>query len=375
MVKVWGLDVSKDYIIAYDGKVFYRFSLSEVSKFVSLLSSGDVVILEQTGVYAIPWIFQLLKKGSVEVYIAHTVALKELRNFTGFSKNDVKDAELLRKLWEHKRFIYRFDENRFWLRFYFFSYRRTVKDFSILVNRLRAFLHLVKPELANFKTSKKGLEELKAEIEGKAKKDFAYGYIYRLAEKLILTLEDRKVFKRELAKYLAVHKDYEVLKTFPHFSDLVIAGLISTYWDIDRFKAEKVRTISGERVKIRKVKAVDKFRAYLLGSSRRWQSGKMDKSKKVQKRVYILGLFYPVYIQSGNKKAVLYPLWAYIREKYSLLAGYKRYYKFLGYLLEWVYLAVKNRWGFRRVIEHKVNTTVDPELKEVYTQILERVGG
>jgi hypothetical protein len=120
---------------------------------------------------------------------------------------------------------------------------------------------------------------------------------------------------------------------------------------------------------------VDKFRSYLLGSSRRWQSGKMDKSKKVQKRVYILGLLYPIYIQAGKKNSVLYPLWAYIREKYSLLAGFKRYYKFLGYLLEFVYLAVKHRWDFKKVIEHKVESTLDPKLKEVYTQILERLGG
>jgi len=375
MAKIWGIDVSRDYIIAYDGQVFYKFSLSEVSKFVSLVSSGDVIVLEQTGTYSLPWIFSLLKTKTVEVYVAHTVALKELRNFVGVSKNDVKDAELLRKLWEHKRFIYKFDENRFWLRFYFFSYRRTVKDFSVLVNRLRAFLHFVKPELAGFRVSKKGLEELKAKIERRAKKDFAYGYIYRLAEKLLLTLEDRKLLKKELYKYLVVHKDYKILKTFPHFSDLVIAGLVSTYWDIGRFKAEKVRTFSDGKMKVRKVKAVDKFRAYLLGSSRRWQSGKMDKNKKVQKRVYILGLLYPVFVQSGKKGAVLHPLWAYVREKYSLLAGYKRYYKFLGYLLEWVYLAVKNEWTFKEVIKHKIEVTLDERLREVYNQILERVKG
>ena len=91
----------------------------------------------------------------------------------------------------------------------------------------------------------------------------------------------------------------------------------------------------------------------------------MDKSKKVQKRVYLLGLLYPVYIQSGKSTAVLYPLWSYVREKYSVLAGYKRYYKFLGYLLEWVYLAVKHRWTFKEVIEYKAQNTLDEELKNM----------
>ena len=99
----------------------------------------------------------------------------------------------------------------------------------------------------------------------------------------------------------------------------------------------------------------------------------MDKSKKVQKRPYILGLFYPVFIQAGKKSNALYPLWVYIKEKYGLLTGYQRYHKFLGTLLEWVYLSAKHRWTFEEVIKHKVNNTLDENLKKVYIQILERV--
>jgi len=372
--KVWGVDVSKNYIVAYDGETFYKFGIGEIEDFGALLKPGDVVVLEQTGVYSLPWIFSFLKRGA-EVYIAHTTALKQLRAFIGASKNDVKDAELLRKLYFEGRFIYRFDENRFWLRFYFFSYRRSVKDFSILVNRLRAFIHLVKPNLGDFKTSRKGLEELKKKIEGKVKKDFAYAYIYRLVEKLLLTIEDRKIFEKELHKYLVIHKDYEILKSFPHFSDLVIAGLVSTYWDIERFQSSKVKTFSNGKVKIKKVEAVDRFISYLIGSSLRWQSGKMDKSKKVQKRPYLLGLLYPIYIQSGAKKSVLYPLWNYIRVNYSKLSGNQRYIKFLDRILRLVYLAVKHRWTFKEVIEYKAQNTLDEELKNMYLQILERVRG
>ena len=101
----------------------------------------------------------------------------------------------------------------------------------------------------------------------------------------------------------------------------------------------------------------------------------MDKSKKVQKRPYLLGLFYPIYIQSGIKKAVLYPLWEYIRNNYSKLSGNQRYIKFLDRLLRLVYLSVKHRWDFKQVIEHKAKTTMDETLREVYNQILERIRG
>jgi hypothetical protein len=42
-MKVWGIDVSKDYIIAYDGKKFYKLKLGQWDKFNSLLNTGDVI--------------------------------------------------------------------------------------------------------------------------------------------------------------------------------------------------------------------------------------------------------------------------------------------------------------------------------------------
>jgi len=375
MAKVWGVDVSKDYIIIYDGDTFYKFFLSEVSKFVSLISSGDVIVLEQTGTYSLPWIFNVLKAKTVEVYIAHTTALRKLRDLKGVSKNDALDSALLREMFLNGEAVYKFDPNRFWLRFYFFNYRRAVKDFTTLVNRTRAFLSFLAPDLAGFKTTKRRLEELKRHIERKAKRDYLWGVVYRYLDKIILALEDRKVFERELHKYLVTHRDYEILKTFPHFSDLVIAGLIATYWDINNFKPSKTKTFSGGKVKIKKVEAVDKFVSYLMGKSKRWQSGKMDRAKKETKRAYILGLFYPIYMQAGRKDSVFYPLFEYINKQYSKLSGKQRYIKFLDRLLRLVYLAIKNRWTFEEVIKHKVDVTLDGKLKEVYIQILERVRG
>ena len=373
--RIIGVDVSKDYIITYDGKEFKRFDLHQIGDFVSFVNPGDVVVMEQTGNYSLPWLFNLLSKKTVEVYIAHTTALRRFRDLKGVSKNDAMDSLLLREMFisGNREAFQKFDIDRFWLRFYFFNYRRAVKDFSITVNRLRNFLMLYRPDLANFKTSKKGLEELKKHFEKRRRVDYVAGYIYRLAEKLLLTLEDRKNFEGEVHKRVVLHKDYEILRSFPHFSDLIIAGLVATYWDIERFKSSRTKTIRGGKVVSVKVKAVDKFRAYLIGSTKRWQSGKMDKQKKTQKRPYILGLLYTVYIQAGKKSSPLYPLWHYVRERYHLLSGYQRYYKFLGYLLGLVYLSVKNRWTFKEVIEHKVKS-LDGELKEVYNQILERVG-
>ena len=198
-MKVIGVDVSKDYIIAYDGKEFKRFDLSQIEDFVSFVNPGDVVVMEQTGNYSLPWLFNLLSKKTVDVYIAHTTALRRFRDLKGFSKNDAMDSLLLREMFitGNKEAFQKFDINRFWLRFYFFNYRRAVKDFSITVNRLRNFLMLYRPELANFKTSKKGLEELKKKFEKRRKVDYVAGYVYRLVEKLLLTLEDRKNFEKE----------------------------------------------------------------------------------------------------------------------------------------------------------------------------------
>ena len=373
--KIWGLDVSKDYIIAYDGQIFQKFLLEEIDKFIDLVGANDVVVLEQTGIYSLPWILGLSKKG-VKVFIAHTTALKELRRFMGYSKNDAKDSELLRKLYLEGKFVYPFDVSKFWLRFYFFNYRRAVKDFSQTVNRLRAFLNLVKPDWAKFKTSKKGLTELKSKLEKRAKYDALYAYTLRLTEKLLLTLEDRRVFEKELHKWVVLHKDYELLKTFPHFSDLTIAGLVSTYWDIENFKPFKEVVYSKDgKVKFRKVKAVDRFVAYLIGGSKRHQSGKIDRNRKYQKRPYILGLFYPVFIGSGKDSSPLYPLWAFIRNKYFYLSGNQRYLKFLDRLLRLVYLSAKYKWNFKQVIEFKAKNTLDEGLKGVYNQILERLRG
>ena len=369
-MKVWGVDVSKNYIIAYNGEKFIKVPLEKFDSFVSTLR-GDVLVLEQTGVYSLPLILRALRVGC-KVFVAHTTALKRLRDFKGVSKNDVKDAELLRELYFQKRFIYEFNENKFWLRFAFFNYRRAVKEFSQTVNRLRAFLYLVKPELANFKNSKKGLEELKSKVEKRAKQSYVYGYVYRLVERLLLLLEDRKQFERELHRYLVLHPDYEILRTFPSLGDLVIAGLVSTYWDVERFQPEWEKTFSKDGVvKFRKVKAVDKFVAYLLGASKRYQSGKMDRSKAFQKRPYILGLLFPVYIQAGRKNSVYYPFFEYLKQQG--LNGYKTYRKFITQLLRWVYLAVKHRWTFKQVMDHKAKNTLDKELKEVYIKILERV--
>ena len=369
-MKVWGIDVSKDYIIAYDGKKFYKLKLGQWDKFNSLLNTGDVIVLEQTGIYAIPWLLNL--RTSVDVFIGHTTALKRLRDFVGASKDDVRDAELLRKLYFEGKHIYPFNLNKFFLRWNFFNYRRAVREATLFTNRLRAFVSLVDPSLSGFKVSGKGLKQL----EEKLRRSVYTPVVRAELDKLRRTLDEEKIFKNELSKLVKAHPDYEILKTFPGFSDVVIAGLVSTYWDVNNFKPSKVKTFSKDgKVRIKKVKPVDRFVAYVIGKIARKQSGKKDTIKKESKRPYILGLFYPIYVQSGKKNHPLHPLWEYLKEKYPDLSGNQRYIKFLDKLLRLVFLAVKNGWSFEEVVKHKAETTLDPSLKSVYTQILERVRG
>jgi transposase len=52
--KVFGCDVSKDYIILHDGSQAYKLSL-ENFKSLQKLVNNSIVVLEQTGAYGLRW--------------------------------------------------------------------------------------------------------------------------------------------------------------------------------------------------------------------------------------------------------------------------------------------------------------------------------
>lgn len=52
--KVFGCDVSKDYIILHDGSQAYKLSLDNF-KSLQKLVNNSIVVLEQTGAYGLRW--------------------------------------------------------------------------------------------------------------------------------------------------------------------------------------------------------------------------------------------------------------------------------------------------------------------------------
>ncbi len=52
--KVFGCDVSKDYIILHDGSQAYKLSL-ENFKSIQRLVNNSIVVMEQTGAYELRW--------------------------------------------------------------------------------------------------------------------------------------------------------------------------------------------------------------------------------------------------------------------------------------------------------------------------------
>jgi len=52
--KVFGCDVSKNYIILHDGSQAYKLSL-ENFKSIQKLVNNSIVVIEQTGAYGLRW--------------------------------------------------------------------------------------------------------------------------------------------------------------------------------------------------------------------------------------------------------------------------------------------------------------------------------
>ncbi len=52
--RVFGCDVSKDYIILHDGSQAYKLSLENI-KSIQKLVNNSIVVMEQTGAYGLRW--------------------------------------------------------------------------------------------------------------------------------------------------------------------------------------------------------------------------------------------------------------------------------------------------------------------------------
>jgi transposase len=347
-----GCDVSKDFVILYDGERFYfygslrslRGKLPKGTKFLEEdelkeLLKGSTVILEQTGSYGIRYA-KIFESYGARVLIADGKEFKRFRHGRHRNKNDLVDAKYLREFFfsdYHCRFVRTFHEERFTLRALVRHVIRTNKDLTRSVNRLKQYLAFLFPNKDYYDLPRnrlfKELPKLKEELS-LLPSSLTVTALSEI-EKIETCLKTIEKTTAEIKAIVENHKDYEILKTFPHFGLLAIATLIAYYYDINDFPSK------------------DAFIGYVLMGSRHEQSGvSLNVTKTDKTRTEVKGIFYMIYLQACRKSTPLKPLTDFIRANYY--GGHnnkKRFIKFLDKLLEMVYYALRHRLPFQEVLK------------------------
>ena len=363
-MKVLGCDVSKNFLVFYDGTQYIVY-VDNVKAFKTtkklpnnallitdlrkLIKEGDVVVLEQTGSYGVRYAKKLESLGT-KVLIADGKAFKRFRGQKATAKNDFIDAKYLRKMAlyeleeddeeDWRKYIYEFHYDRYRLRTLVRHKIRSEKDLTRFINRLRQLLADIFPEKDYYDYNRKKLLNRLEELE---KELFQTPDALTVAaltemEKIKATLKATELVEKEIESIVFNHPDYGILKTFP-LGLMSIASLIAYYWDIDLFHSK------------------DAFISYVLMGTKREQSGTSVNSNKTDKtRTEVKAFLYMIYLQAFRKTNVLYPLAQWVKRNYT--GGHqnkKRFIKFAHKLLELVYYALKYRLTFPEVVELTLN--------------------
>ena len=386
MPKVIGVDVAKDFIIAYDGRKFYVYNpcgkksslrkrlpkkakIEFVEHIGEIATSGDIVVLEQTGSYGVRFA-KFFQQVGAKVYIADGKALHRFRNGKRETKNDYVDAQAIREMYfsSRRKNVHPFHPQRYQLRTMIRHYQRLNKELTRAVNRLKQQLVHLFPEkdYHNFKRYK--LFQKLDDIEKELLQHPESCSIVALSEikniKNIITSID--ILKKEFESIVKNHPDYEILRSF-ELGIIQIAVLIAYYWDISLFKDK------------------NDFIAYCLMGVRYEQSGESVNSSRTDKsRNEVKGIFFMHFQRAHRSISPLRPLTMYLKFKNSEYK--KRYIKYLDKLFEWIFYALKYRITFEEVIKlsirekeaqlrHLEKKIKDPQVKEdqyYYRRLLER---
>lgn len=359
-MRVFGCDVAKNFLVLCDGSSYFIYVDSPgafkatkrlpknaliFTDIRDIVNSGDVVVLEQTGSYGTRYA-KLLESIGAKVFIADGKAFKRFRGHRSTAKNDFVDAKFLRRMFLHKpeedeedwrRFIYPFHYGRYRLRVLVRHKIRLEKDLTRFINRLRQLLSNVFPDKNYYDMPRNRLLKTLDEIERELLSNPDALSIPALTEieKIRATLRAIELTEKEIKSIVLNHKDYELLKTFPHFGIMAIASLVAYYWDIDLFKSK------------------DGFISYVLMGTKTEQSGTSVNSSKTDKtRTEVKAYLYMVYLQSFTKNSPLYPIAQWLKRSYSgRHQNKKRFIKFAHKILELVYYALKRRLTFYEVLE------------------------
>jgi len=350
-MKIIGVDVSKNFIIAFDGKSYHRIDNKSLDLLPQIVKKGDLVVMEQTGAYGVRYA-QIFTSLGAEVFFADGKEFKAFRHGQIRKKSDYLDAKFLREFFLKKRkHCYPFNPQMIYTRALVRQHIRNKKDIVMHMNRLKQYLAIVFPEKEYYDLPKDKLIKSLAKIEEELKNSIHPFTDLALMElqKLKKANEALQRIEEELSSIARNHPDYEILKTFPHLSDITIATLIAYYWDIDRFGN------------------VDAFIGYVLMGVKYEQSGKWESMKTDKARTEIKGNFYMVFMQAHRKDSPLNPLTELVKQLSGGRGNYKRrYIKFLDFLFRIIFIALKERLPFTEALKRRIeNIQKDFNLKEL----------
>lgn len=345
-MKVIGCDVAKDFIILHDGKSHYHINDKNLNTLKELVENS-IVVLEQTGSYGVRWAYILSDFGA-KVFIADGKEFKAFRHGRSRKKGDYIDAFYLRRFYLSKskrKYCKPFNPHMISLRALIRQHIRNDKDITKHMNRLMQYLAVIMPYEPYYNLKKAKLVKVLPEIENKLKDNPHALSTLALSElkKLKASLEEQENLEAEIKSIVKHHPDYEILKSFPYFGDILIATLIAYYWDINSFSH------------------VYGFIAYTIMGANYQQSGKSVWEIKTDKaRTEIKGKFFNLFRSShiSNRKGYKHPYNPLIENLRKLISGghnlKKRYIKFLSRLFELIYYALKYRMTYAEVLTFKI---------------------
>ena len=353
MPKIWGIDVSKNFIVAFDGEYVYKISNENLHLLKDLFKPNDVAVMEQTGAYGVRYA-EILTSLGCKVFFADGKEFKAYRHGNIRKKSDTLDAKYLRQFFsdlKKRKHCYEYNPRMVYTRALVRQHIRNKKDLIMHMNRLKQYLAVIFPEKEYYDLPKnkflKTLDQIEIELYNSIHPftDLALSELRKLRE----AYNALKRIEKELKSIAQNHPDYEILKTFPHLSDITIATLIAYYWDINRFND------------------VDAFIGYTLMGVKYEQSGKWESQKTDKARTEIKGNFYMVFMQAHKQNSPLRPLTELVNTLSSGRGNYKRrYIKFLDFLFRLIYIALKERTDFKTALKRRIyNIETDLKYKQL----------
>ena len=334
---IYAIDIGREYSYIVDVRQFMSSKNCEVKKIktselIDFIKSHNKVAIfyEQSGIYSLK--LDILNSNSIIKYTINGKEFRGLRLASNKKKNDLNDVKIIAKavsdllLYNESDYLTKFHEPlpyeckklRRLLRFY----EQLVKQSQKIKNKINNFYWLLlgkskKIDYISKSTKEKILKllELEDEING----------IYGDEIKFLLEIYDyyfnkANEIKLEIEEIIKNHPDYPKLKKVFE-GKLLIAHLIATYWDINRFNS------------IKQFKALFKFHFVKV-----LKSGKTQKIEKTINVKNIKRYFYLLLLHTKNP--TIRKLWNYYK-KIRKLSRAKAFTKFSYVLVSMIYKYLK----------------------------------